>query len=423
MPGLSLNLSLTDLRRERDRLEATVAARTAELQEINERLRVREARFRRLSQEFQTVLDGIPDSLTLIAADRKIIWANRGTLELLRLRENPAGSACRELSCCPENGCGDCPVERSFTGGRTESGRIHGADGRVWGVKTFPLPESDGRVTQVIRWASDITEQIRVQENAMRSARLASLGELAAGVAHEINNPNGLILLNAALLRDVLADAAPLLEEHFRTQGDFPLGAIAYSRMREEIPHVIEETLDAAQRIRRIVEDLKNFARQDASQGERVDLNAAAEAALRLVRPVLSKACDRLTLDLADDLPALTGSSQRIEQVVVNLLVNACQALPSRSRGITLSTRFHAKEEEVVLEVRDEGIGIPPEILSQITNPFYTTRRESGGTGLGLAVSARIVKEHGGELLFDSRPGAGTSVRLILPLSKEVLSK
>jgi polar amino acid transport system substrate-binding protein len=115
-------------------------------------------------------------------------------------------------------------------------------------------------------------------------------------------------------------------------------------------------------------------------------------------------------------LPAIRGDAQRLEQVVVNLLLNACQALPDRERGIRVATFLDPGRSQVVLEVRDEGAGIAAEHLPHLTDPFFTTRREKGGTGLGLWICAAIVEEHGGTLSFRSRPGEGTVVALTLPL-------
>lgn len=119
------------------------------------------------------------------------------------------------------------------------------------------------------------------------------------------------------------------------------------------------------------------------------------------------------------DMPLLLGNMQRIEQVIINLVVNACQALPDRSRSITIRTSFDAPASEAVLEVADQGVGIAAENLPRLTESFFTTRREEGGTGLGLSVSARIVREHGGTLSFESSPGEGTRVILRLPVAAE----
>jgi polar amino acid transport system substrate-binding protein len=252
------------------------------------------------------------------------------------------------------------------------------------------------------------------QQQLIQADKLTSLGVLTSGVAHEINNPNGLLLLNLPLLKKAWVDALPILQEQYRQQGDFKLGWLNFSRMRHEIPQMLDEMQQSAGRIKRIVEDLKDFARQDsAALDELVDLSQVAEAALRLVDNSLKKATDVIHIDLADGLPRFRGNAQRIEQVIVNLLLNACQSLTQRSAAIRLRTASAA--EGVLLEICDQGCGIDPEHLAKLTDPFFTTRRESGGTGLGLSVSAGIVKDHGGRLVFTSTPGQGTCVQLILP--------
>jgi polar amino acid transport system substrate-binding protein len=258
------------------------------------------------------------------------------------------------------------------------------------------------------------------QRQLIQADKMSSLGILVSGVAHEINNPNGVIMLNLPLLDKAFTDAMPLLDAHYRKVGDFRLGWLNYSRMRDEIPELLNETLASAGRIKRIVEELKTFARQeDADFFEVVDLNQIAESAVRLVEPTLRKATDRFSTRLADDLPAVRGNFQRIEQVVVNLLLNASQALDENRGEIVLETDCSTSAGEVTLTVRDAGIGIDARDLPHLMDPFFTTKRDQGGTGLGLSVSAGIVKEHGGRLAFDSIPGQGTTVRLFLPAQKE----
>jgi polar amino acid transport system substrate-binding protein len=264
-------------------------------------------------------------------------------------------------------------------------------------------------------------EELEVRQRQLIQAdKMSSLGILVSGVAHEINNPNGVIMLNVPLLQKAFTDTMPLLEAHYQRNGDFRLGWLSYSRMRAEIPELLNETLASAGRIKRIVEDLKNFSRQeDADFFDRIDLSKVAESAVRLVEPTLRKATGQFSACLADDLPMVRGNFQRIEQVVVNLLLNASQALIDDSGEITLTTAFDPSINDVVLTVRDTGTGIDPEHLSHLVDPFFTTKREMGGTGLGLSVSAGIVKEHGGRITFDSALGVGTTVRLLLPAQKE----
>jgi polar amino acid transport system substrate-binding protein len=264
-------------------------------------------------------------------------------------------------------------------------------------------------------------EELRLhQDKLIQADKMATLGILVAGVAHEVNNPNGLILLNLPILKDVYGDALETLETRYREQGDFQLAGLPYSRMRDEVPHMLEDMSEGAARIKRIVEDLKDYARQDSvARREPFDLNLVAQAALRLVDTSIRKATARCITHYASALPLVSGNALRVEQVIVNLLINACQALPAAERGIYLTTSFHPDEGVVRLTIRDEGVGIPPESLNRLTDPFFTTKRESGGTGLGLSISAGIVQEHGGSLSFDSPAGCGTTATLTLPLTKE----
>jgi polar amino acid transport system substrate-binding protein len=260
-------------------------------------------------------------------------------------------------------------------------------------------------------------EELRLnQAQLVQADKMAALGVLVSGVAHEINNPNGQLLLNLPVVRDAFLDARDVLERHWRENPGFTLGGLPYGAMREELPGMLDEMLEGARRIKRIVEDLKDFARrEDAPRHEPVELDAIVRAAARLVDPTIQKATHRFELCLAPDLPRVRGNAQRIEQVVVNLVLNACQALPDPSRAVRVSTRRTADAAAVQLLVEDEGVGIPAEHLPRLADPFFTTKRDSGGTGLGLSVSAGIVKEHGGTLEFRSRPGAGTTVVLTLP--------
>jgi polar amino acid transport system substrate-binding protein len=202
--------------------------------------------------------------------------------------------------------------------------------------------------------------------------------------------------------------------------GEFTLAGLDYSLLREQLPQLLDEVLDGAQRIKQIVEELKDFSRPfDARQFTPVDLCEVARKAVQLVSNQLKKATDRFELLCQAGSPPTPGNAQRLEQVLINLILNACQALPDRRCGITVAVRYHRELQSNLIEVRDEGCGIKPEHLAQITDPFFTTRREVGGTGLGLSVSTRIIEEHGGTLHFASEPGHGTVVTITLPVRIE----
>ena len=174
--------------------------------------------------------------------------------------------------------------------------------------------------------------------------------------------------------------------------------------------------VDCAGKIETIISDLKGYARQERSEEFRaVDVNLVAKASITLVSNLLKKSTQKLSVELASNLPQVNGNFQRLEQVFINLLQNACQALPDVSRGICVRTYSDDGGDEVCFEVLDEGTGIAAEDLPRITDPFFTTKRESGGTGLGLAVSLAIVGEHGGRMEHASKQGKGTKAVVILP--------
>lgn len=300
--------------------------------------------------------------------------------------------------------------------------RLMTSHGEVrWGdCRMLVQRDEQGAATHLQGVLLDITEKIRLREQAAQASRLASLGELAAGVAHEINNPNATILLNAAVLKEISQGMLRYLDQLWQERGDLALGRMPYARLRVEIPRLQMELLEAAGRIRRIVEDLKEFAGAEPPEfRQAVDLNAVVQTAVRLTGNALKKATNAFSAEYADDLPLLKGHTQRLEQVVVNLLINACQALPDRQRHIAVRTCRLADEHALCLEVADEGVGIAAEDLSHVTDPFFTTRRDRGGTGLGLSVSARIIKEHDGRIDITSTLGRGTTVRVILPMVDE----
>ena len=297
----------------------------------------------------------------------------------------------------------------------TSHGEVRWVDGRM-----VVQRDEQGVATRLQGVLLDITEKLRLREQAAQASRLASLGELAAGVAHEINNPNATILLNATVLADISESMLRFLDQLAQERGDLPLGRMPYARLRQEVPRLQAEVLESAGRIRRIVEDLKEFARAEPPElRQDVDLNEVVQAAVRLTSNALKKATDQFVAEYAADLPKLKGSPQRLEQVAVNLLLNACQALPDRQRQIAVRTGRSGDGSAVHVEVADQGVGIAAGDLPHVTDPFFTTRREQGGTGLGLSVSSRIVKEHQGRIEINSETGRGTVVRVVLPLEVE----
>lgn len=264
----------------------------------------------------------------------------------------------------------------------------------------------------------DAEEAERIhQQQLYHAGKMVALGTLVSGVAHEINNPNNFIMLNAPVLKEALDGMLPILDEYYRENGDFSLAGMEYSTIREKLPLLLSGIENGSSRIKQIVQDLKNFVKKDSTGLDNdVDLNRVVKSALSLISNMIQKSTKRFSVRYESDLPYIKGNFQRLEQIVINLVQNACQALPDSEKAIRLATCFDRERDQVTLVVEDEGIGISKENLERITDSFFTTKQDSGGLGLGLSISRRIIEEHNGKMTFQSREGKGTRVEVSLPV-------
>ncbi|MBM7112896.1 sensor histidine kinase [Archangium primigenium] len=256
--------------------------------------------------------------------------------------------------------------------------------------------------------AQDLTEKRMLERASLQNDRLASLGVLAAGIAHEINNPIAYLLTNMGLLREWMDE----LEQRLLR---LP-GPTAHARQfLGEARQVLSESIVGCRRIRDIVRDMRFFSHASDESLESVDVNASLDFALRMAEAQcrgtarLEKACDAA-------LPPVLASESRLTQVFLNLIVNALQAMGSSSPQHNVLRVSSRQEADVVrVDVSDTGHGIPPEVLPRIFDPFFTTKPAGTGTGLGLSISHALVRKMGGELRVSSEPGRGTTFSLLLP--------
>jgi two-component system, NtrC family, sensor kinase len=271
----------------------------------------------------------------------------------------------------------------------------------------------------------------QMRARVVQSEQLASLGMLSAGVAHEINNPLAYIATNLAVLErdsrfllnllalyeksgDSLASTHPELQGQIgRLSAEFDL-----SYVRENMGKIVQRTRQGVKRVADIVQNLRGFARLDRAEVNESDVNEAISAALEMLRGRL----DRYGITVEEhkgELPLVAGSPAQLNQVFLNLLVNAVQAIETTQRGdgrITITT--DEKSGEILVEIRDNGCGIPEAHLPRIFTPFFTTKGVGDGTGLGLSITLGIVQDHGGRLQVESVAGEGTCFRVILPVTR-----
>lgn len=259
-------------------------------------------------------------------------------------------------------------------------------------------------------------EKRRMMAKLIQANRMTSLGLLASSMAHEINNPNAAIRLAGAQLARSWADALPLLRSVAEEEGDFSLGGIPFSSAGTELLQSCATIERNTERIDQIVKHLRSY-----SLGERLecrpdlDLNQVVSRSLVIIRSLGNNTASGISAEITPDLPLIAGNCNQLEQVLVNLILNAIQALPGGVGKVVVSSGYLRETNRVVVTVSDDGPGIAAADLEHIMEPFYSTRIDKGGSGLGLYISNFIVSEHNGRIEFASIPGDGTTVTVSFP--------
>ncbi len=383
-----------------------------EIKEVEEALRQSERQLRRL-------FDQSPDVIKTVDEAGTILFMNRSASDLSLsdgVGENAVKLLPREYHKRFKKA-----LRKVFSKGRDDYFQYALDDATWWDVRLVPMRREEHVVAAIVI-TTDVTEKRAVQAQAIRSARLASLGVLAAGVAHEINNPNSAIQFNASVLGRISEDMLPLVRKYEEEHGDFSLGGMPVDKALEAMPRLLSGIRNSTTRIKEIVGNLKHMARQDKGDlTPNVDVLEVLRAAISIVRNQIQKYTDRFVMELPESLPPVRGSEQQLEQVFINIILNGLQALPDRSRSVSVSASLDEGREHVVVVVVDQGLGIPDEAIGKVTEPFFTTKEETGGTGLGLSISSAIIRDHKGKMKFTSDIGRGTKVTIRLPVSPEAI--
>jgi PAS domain S-box-containing protein len=287
-----------------------------------------------------------------------------------------------------------------------------------------PIYDSKGKIIGASTIARDITDRIRrdeelrsQQQQLIQADKLATLGILSSGLAHEITNPNNFIMLNSGIIKKAWDDAAPILAEYYESHGDFALAGMPYSQSFDKLTRLLDGLSEGSVRIKRIVQSLKDYVRHEPGElGQSVKLNEVVKSAIVIVNNLIKKSTDHLSISYDESVPEIKGNTQQLEQVVINLITNSCQALTDKKQKLSISTQYDRGSHSVVFRIEDEGRGISDDDMKYIMDPFFTTKRDSGGTGLGLSITSNIIKNHNGSLKINSREGQGTLVTVKIPV-------
>jgi|GEM_PF-1718035 len=369
-------------------------------------LNASEAEFRRLTQEFNGLLNAIPDSLMLLDRDKKVLWANRASAGYAgRDAEDFSGTGCRSLWNDSSASCAPCTVSRCFETGLSVEETVTRPDGRIWDVRTVPLLDAQGEVTKVIAVKRDITDQKKMETQYLHAQKMESIGTLAGGVAHDFNN-----------ILTVISG----------------LGQVTLLQMAEDDPRRSNLTgiMEAAERAAHLTKELLLFSRKQESKRVSIDLRQVVGKMEGFLQRIIGEDIILKQVPHEVSLPVLADQNQ-LEQVLMNLAVNSRDALPKggvfslRTEQVELPEEFVALNgcgrpgAYALLSVSDNGAGMDQETVRRIFEPFFSTKEVGKGTGLGLSVVYGIVKQHDGFITVYSEPGQGSTFRIYLPLSVE----
>ena len=259
------------------------------------------------------------------------------------------------------------------------------------------------------------TEKL-LQKKMIHINKMTSLGTLAAGIAHEINNPISYILGNSQILQELWEEIEKILSEVSENQDNFALRGIPFNEISEMIPKILKNNIEGARQISLITGKLKNLSRQEETvSSSRININQAIDYTIAILDRQIKQNTTRFMVKLKKNLPLAIGNTHEIEQVLINIIQNALQALPDKASGIIITSDYSPKTGKISVKIKDEGEGMSEEIRERIMEPFFTTRADSEGTGLGLYISYAIIQKTGGHIDVHSEPGNGTEVTIHLP--------
>ncbi|MGM0609523.1 MAG: c-type heme family protein [Thermodesulfobacteriota bacterium] len=342
----------------------------------------------------QTVFDGITDQLVLLDRDLQIRMVNRAYLKRFNVEfADIENKPCFEVHAGLDDICQGCSLDKVLRLGTPATDEIETPAGEIFLIHFYPVWGNDGQVQNIIRYAREITEKKKVDQKIQQAEKLVALGQLSSGMAHEINNPLGIILCYVDLLKRQLTE--------------LPQGL-------DDLEVIEQQTINC----KNIVTDLLQFSKKQESTKAPACMNRIIRDVAHMFQHQLGKKDIQLKVNLEPDMPEITVNRDKIRQVMVNLILNAMQAV--REKGtIAINSCHFPDKKKVSITVWDNGPGVDSSIRYKIFDPFYSTKRTGEGTGLGLSVSYGIIQEHGGEINVESEKGKWTRFEVILPRDGE----
>ena len=417
------------MRRAASELEKRVDERTDELRrakrDLEEELKSKQAAEKKLRDYttlLMTVLNGISDPVLMAGSNMTVQLANRATLEYCSAKEmkDIIGISCEDLftsryseesvkkiiKTCRDMESGSFDLKNLSDSVKYER------------IVVDPIQYDSGEGGAVIIRIADITKQKLMERDLVQREKLASLGLLVSGIAHELNNPNNFIVFNLPILREYLQEILPVMDREAESHPGAEYFGMTYGDFREDLLKLLQNIENGSHRINATVSKLREFSRQKEKEKEKkvpLQIGDLVRKAASICMSQIKKRVKTFEVDIPEDLPEIVLDTDSFEQIMINLLINAAHAADKPDSVLRVSAKNgNSSQKKLILEVTDNGCGMDEKTRKQIFDPFFTTKHDGTGTGLGLYVSRNLMEEMGGKIEVDSELGKGTVFRLYL---------
>ncbi|MGD9334328.1 MAG: PAS domain-containing protein [Desulfobacterales bacterium] len=392
------------------------------VQDITEFNRTKDE-LRKSKAMLQSIFDGISDPLILLGKELTIHAVNRPTLDYYSIEngDQVIGKPCFVGLGNQTEICEGCTIPAAVSEGRQKKFQRQSLliSERFEEVSLYPIIDNSGNIEATIIRIQDITEEKRMEKQLIQSEKLASIGVLVSGIAHEINNPNNYISVNIPILRDYIKTVIPIIDEYVEKNPDLKILHMPYVEFREDIFELLDNIQHGSRQIKAIVKDLKVFSKPDPDKPiEKIDLKPMFEKVIAFCWSKIRKTVKTFNVIIPENLPEILIDSQPLEQILINLLINAANAfdtpLDENSRVDLVVSMDDSKENQLIIEVSDNGRGMDEKIIEKIFDPFFTTNPSEEGTGLGMYIVHNLIEKIGGRIQVESKLGEGSKFSLII---------
>lgn len=379
-----------------------------------------EEKLRQNKEMLQMVFDGISDPLVMLGKNLDIRLLNKAAYAYYHVgQEEVVGKSCHQAFRGISAKCENCEIPAAVISDQHLMFEREGFmdSSRIEQVVVYPIGEKENEDGAAIIRITDITNEKMLRKQIVQTEKLSSLGFLVSGVAHEINNPNSFISFNIPILKEYLNEIIPIIDDYAKEHEHLELFGMTYPQFREDVLKLLDNIENGSRRINIAVSNLRGISRtKEKTHMDWINVKEVIEKSVSICRSKINRMVKSFEVSIPEEIPLIYTDSEAIETAVINLLINAAQAVDKDNSWIRLKVAFDdSSQNDLIIDISDNGCGIEEKIKNHIFDPFFTTKSPSEGTGLGLTLCHNSIRELGGRIEVDSEAGKGSTFKVILP--------